>query len=87
MEAALQGGVAFDVFAVFIERGGANNLQFAARQRGFENIGGVYGGACGAGAHQHVGFVDKEDGIGGLEFVDDFLEALFKLAAVHRAGD
>ena len=33
-EPALEGGVLFDIFAVFVDGGGADGLQFAARQHG-----------------------------------------------------
>ena len=86
LEAALERGIRFDVFAVFIQRGGANHLQFATRERGLEDIGRVHGGASRASAHQHVDFVDEQDCAGLLELVDDAFEALFELAAVHGAG-
>ena len=41
LEAALQGGVALDVLAVFVEGGSADGLQVAAREGGLEDVGGV----------------------------------------------
>ncbi len=38
METALQGGVFFDMFAVFIDRGGADALHLAACEGGFEML-------------------------------------------------
>jgi hypothetical protein len=87
LEAPLQGGVALDVFAVFVERRGPDDLQLAARKGRLEDIGGVHRRAGRAGAHQHVDFVDEEDRRRRLELVDDALQPLFELAAVHRAGD
>ena len=43
LEAAGQGGILFDVLLVFVERGGADAAQFAARQRGLQQVGGVDG--------------------------------------------
>ncbi len=61
LEAALEGSVFLDVFAVFVERGGADGAQFAASQRGLEHVGGVDGAFGGSGADQGVEFVDEED--------------------------
>ncbi len=38
LEPARQCGVLFDVLAVFVERGGADAMQFAARQRGLQEV-------------------------------------------------
>ncbi len=86
LEAALEGGIRFDVLAVFVQRGGADDLQLAAGKGGLEDVGRVHGGAGRAGTDQHVDFVDKEDGAGLLQLVDDALEAFLELAAVHRTG-
>jgi len=42
LEAPLQGGVAFDVFAVLVQGGGANHLQLAARKRRLEDVGRIH---------------------------------------------
>ncbi len=86
LEAAFEGRIGFDVLAVFVQRGGADALQFTARKRRFENIGRVHGRTGRTGSHQHVEFVNEQDGLGGLEFVDDALQAFLELAAVHRPG-
>src|SRR3972149_6550510 len=44
LETALQSGVALDVLAIFVQRGCADHLQFAAREGGLENVGGVHRG-------------------------------------------
>ena len=41
LEAALEGGVFFDVLAVFVQRGGADGAQLSASQRGLEHVGSV----------------------------------------------
>ena len=87
LEAAFERRVAFDVLAVFVQGGGADDLQLAARKRGLEDVRGVDRRTGRAGADEHVHLVDEEDRAGGLQFVDDPFEAFFKLAAVHRAGD
>ncbi len=42
LEAALQGGVLFHVLAVFVEGGGADQVQFAAREHRLEHVAGVH---------------------------------------------
>ncbi len=43
LEAPLQGGVLLDVLAVFVQRGRADEAQFAAGQHGLEHVPGVHG--------------------------------------------
>ena len=88
LEAALERGVLFDVLAVFIQRGRADDLHLAAAQRGFQDVGRVGRALGGARAHQHVHLIDKQDGIlfGGQLF-DDLFDALLELAAVLGARD
>ena len=61
LEAALERGVLLDVLAELVERGGADALQLAARERRLEDVGGVDGAFGGAGAHERVQLVDEED--------------------------
>ena len=89
LEASLEGGVFFDVFAIFVERGGADGVQFAASELRFEHIGGV-GGAFGcARADDGMELVDKEDdlALGGGHFFQEGFEPVFELAAEFGAGD
>ena len=41
LEAALERGVLLDVLAVFVERGRADAVQLAARERGLQHVAGV----------------------------------------------
>ena len=61
LEAAFEGGVLFDVLAVFVERGGADAVQLAARQHGLEQVAGVHGAFGLARADDGVQLVDEED--------------------------
>ena len=61
LEAARQRGVALDVFLVFGPGGGGDGAQFAARQRRFEQIGGVALPFHATGADQLVRLVDEQD--------------------------
>ncbi len=88
-KAALQRAVAFDVLAVFVQRGRAHALQLAARQGRLEHVAGVHSALCGAGADDGVQLVDKEDdlALGALDLLHDSLQTLFKLAAEAAAGN
>ncbi len=45
LEAPFEGGVALDVFAVFVEGGGADDLNLPPREGGLEDVGRVHRGA------------------------------------------
>ena len=89
LEAAFERGILFDVLAIFVERGGADAVQFAARQHGLEQVAGVHGAFGLARADHGMQFVDEEDDFAGrvLHFLEDGLQALFELAAKLGAGD
>ena len=61
LEAALQGGVPLDVLAVLVERGRADALQLAARERRLEDVGGVDRAFGRARADERVQLVDEQD--------------------------
>ena len=86
LEAALQGGVAFDIFAVLVQRCRADALQLAPGKGRFEDVGRVHRAARRARADQHVDLVDEQDAIGAFEFLDDPLEPFLELAAIDRPG-
>ncbi len=87
LEATLEGGVLLDVLAELVERGRADALQLAARQRRLEDVGRVDGALGRAGTDERVQLVDEEDGVvGAAQLLDDLLEALLELAAVLGAG-
>ena len=89
MKAAGEGGIAFNMLAEFVQGGGADGLQFAAGEGGFEHIAGVQAAFSGAGADQGVHFVQEHNdfALGGGYFVDDGLEAFLEFAAEPGAGD
>ena len=88
LEAPLQGRVAFDVLAVLVERGRADALQLAPRQRWLEDVRRVDRALCCARADERVQLVDEQHRVVGVaQLFDDLLEALLELAAVLRAGD
>ena len=89
LEATLQRGVLLDVLAIFVERGRADAMQLAARQRRLEHVAGVHRAFGLAGADHRVQLVDEQDDLAFLlrQIVEHGLEALFEFAAILRAGD
>ena len=89
LEAALERGVLLDVLAVLVEGGGADGAQLAAREHRLQKIGCVDRALGGAGADDRVQLVHEEDdlALGGLDLLEDGLEALLELAAVLGAGE
>ncbi len=89
LEAPGERRVLLDIFAVFVERGGADAVQFAARQRRLQQVGGVHGAVRLAGADQRVHLVDEQDdaAFGSLDLVEHALQALLELAAIFGAGN
>ena len=89
LEAPRERRVLLDVLAVLVERGRADAVQFAARERRLQEVGGVHRAVGLAGADQRVHLVDEQDDVAvrGLNFVEDGLQPLLELAAIFRAGD
>ena len=89
LEAAGQGRVLLDIFAVFVERGRADAMQFAARQSGLQHVGGIHRAIRLAGADQSVQFVDEDDDLASrrLDFLEHALQPFLELAAELGAGD
>ena len=89
LEAAGERGVLLDMLAVFVERGGADAMQLAARQRRLQQVRRVHRAVGLAGADQRVHLVDEQDDAagGGRDFRKHGLQPLLELAAIFRAGD
>ena len=88
LEAALEGRVFFDVFAVFVKRGCADALHLATAEGGFNDVRCIHRTFSGTGSDERVEFVDEEDDIFVFaNLVHDGLDALFELATVFCAGD
>ena len=83
LEAAFEGGVLFDVFAIFVERGRADAVQFAAGEHRLEHVAGVHRALGLAGADHGVDFVDEQNDLplrlGDL--LKHGLQAFFEFAA------
>ena len=89
LEAAGERGVLLDVLAVFVERGGADAVQLAARERRLQEVRGVHRAVRLAGADQGVHLVDEEDDLAFRrgDLGEHGLQPLLELAAIFRAGD
>ena len=89
LEAPRERRVLLDVLAVLIQRGRADAVQLAARERGLEHVGRVHRALGAAGADQVVQLVDEQDDVarGGGDLGEHRLEPLLELAAVLGAGD
>ena len=88
LEAALERGVLLDVLAVLVERGRADAVQLAARERRLEHVAGIDGALGLAGTHHRVHLVDEQDDAPFLlgDVLEHRLEPLLELAAVLGAG-
>ena len=89
LEAALERGVLLDILAVFVERGRADKMEFAAREKRLEQVARVHRTLGLAGADDVVDLVDEEQhaAFGGLHVLEDGLEPLFEFAAELRTRD
>ena len=89
LEAPRQRRVLFDMLAIFVERGRADAMQFAARQRRLEQVRSVHRPVRLAGPDEGMHLVDEQDDAasGGGDLVEHALQALLELAAIFRARD
>ena len=89
LEAACERGVFLHVLAVFVQRRRADTVQLPARQRGFEEVGGVHRPVRLPGPDQGVHLVDEQDDLAfrGLDLGEHGLQPFLELAAEFRAGD
>ena len=89
LEAPLERGVLLDMLAIFVERGRADAVQFAAGEGGLEQVRRVHRAFAFARADQGVHLVDEQDDLarGLLDLVEHALEPLLEFAAIFGAGD
>ena len=90
LEAALQGGVFLNVFAVFLQSGGTNKAQFTACKHGLDHVAHVHGGfAGGTRTNNGVQLVNEGDDlpVGRLDFIKNSLEAFLKFTTVFGASN
>ncbi|MNM52088.1 hypothetical protein D3C81_631600 [compost metagenome] len=89
LETALQRGILFDVLAVFVQRGRADAMQFAARQCRLEHVARVHRAFALAGADHGVQFVDEQDDLAFVlgQIIEHGLQPLFEFASELGAGN
>ena len=89
LEPPRQRRILFDVLAVLVERGGADAMQFAARQRGLQQVGRIHRAVGLAGADQRMHLVDEQDdaAFGRRDLLQHGFQPLLELAAVFRTRD
>jgi len=89
LEAPRQRRILLDVLAVFIERGCADAVQFAARQSRLQQVAGIHRAFGLAGADDGVQLVDEQNDVAalGLHLGQNGFQTLLELATVLRAGN
>ncbi len=89
LEASGQSGVLLDVLAVFVERGGPDHVEFAARQHGLEHVAGIHRTLGRTRADDGVQFVDQEQdpSLSCLYLGEYRLEPFLELASILGSGD
>ena len=87
LEAALEGGVLFDMLLIFVERGRADAVQLAACKGGLQQIARVHRAFGFARPNQCVHFIDEQNDMAfaRLHFIEHTFEAFFKLSAIFGA--
>ena len=92
LKAPLERGIFLYVPAVFVQRCGADAMQLAARQHGFQHVAGIRRALCPAGADNRVNFVYEKDHatFRRLDLVQDRFQSLFEFSAIlcacHERG-
>ena len=85
-KAALQRGIFLDGLAVFLRRGGTDELDLAPGQHRLQDAGGVDGPLGRTGPGDKMDLINKKDGAAvAVEFFQQVLEPLLKIAAVLGA--
>ena len=81
--------VLLDVLPVLVQRRCTHAAELAAGELGLEHVGRVHRALACTRAHEGVQLVDEQDdlALGGLDLVEDRLQALLELAAELGAGD
>ena len=76
------------MFSILIERGRADQMQFASGQHGLEQIGGVHRPFRCTGPYNGMQLVDEKQNLslGRLHFFEDGFQSFLKLTTKLRAG-
>ena len=88
LEAAFQGTVFLDGVTVLVECRGADTLDGAPCQCGFQDVCGIHGARCRTRSDEGVYLIDEDNHVRVLfQFLDQLSDTLLKLSSVFRAGD
>ena len=88
LEATLESGIFLNVLAVLIKGGGSNRLEFTTSQHWLQDRRCIDCALCGTGAHKGMNFIDKQNNVAAsIDLLENFLQALFEVASITRAGD
>ena len=88
LETSFKRRILLDVLAVFVQRGGADAVQFTARQHRFQHVAGIHRPLGLAGPDDRVEFVYEQNDapLGLLDLVQHSLETFLEFTAVLGAG-
>ena len=89
LKAPLERRVLLDIFAILVERGRANTMQFAAREHRLEQIRRIHRTLGRTRSDDGVQLIDKQNdlALGLLHFLQDGFQTFFEFAAEFGAGD
>ena len=89
LESALESGIFFDVFAIFVEGCRADEAELAARQHGLEHVGSRDRSFATTSTHQSVQLIHEGDdfALSVVDFFEHGFEPFFKLSAVLCPGN
>ena len=89
LEPAFQGAVFFNILPVLIKGRSPNAAEFTAGQHRFQDIAGIHGPFRSTGSDDGMEFIDEHDDLSSriCNNLEDFLQALFKFAAVLGPSD
>ncbi len=89
LESALERRILFDVFPVFVQRGRADGVQFAAGEHRLQHVRCIHGSFRRAGSDDCMELVDEKNhlSLGVRHFLEHGFEPLLELAAILCAGD
>ena len=89
LETPLERRILFDIFTVFIERGGTDAMQFASGERRLQHVTRVHRTFGLAGADHRMHLVDEDDGAALVrrDVLQHRLETLLEFAAIFGAGE
>ena len=88
LETPLQCSILFNVLTVFIQRCGADAVQFASCQHRFQHVSGIHGTVCFSCSDDQMQFIDEQNNFSVTlsDFFQNGFQTLLELAAVFCSG-